>query len=1077
MLKKILPLIFILCFLGASAAASKIESEFYSPDVTNFIARNIALQSPRYSAYQQDNPAKPQRVIVQKSENGFMLEVEGKPFFINGMNWDYFPIGTNFNYSLWTQPDDLIKSALDAEMSLLKNMGVNTIRMYTGVPAKWIQYIYENFGIYTMLNHSFGRYGLTLKGNWTPNTDYANPLVRELLLEETKTMVTGYQNTPGLLLFLLGNENNYGLFWRGAETEDIPIVDRQSTKDAASMYRLFNDAVKEMKTISSSHPIAICNGDLLFLDIIAQECKDIDILGVNAYRGATFTDLYDRVHKEFGKPVLLAEFGTDAFDAKSNQEDQAFQAEILVSNWKDIYSNAAGMGKNGNSLGGFTFQFSDGWWKTGQTVDLDEHNTAASWSNGGYANDFQQGENNMNEEWFGICAKGQTNERGTYELYPRAAYYALQDAHKFNPYSETALATSSLFNDISIANAVLRARGDKAVLESKDKGKLYMSNLQANFNTYQTGGSLITTPETANPTNTTTYPSSQGFDHMQSFNVGVTARPAPNMKANIQFNVLGNVATNPIDEVFYENRGRPLTVQTPAGTAQLASNNRVQLYRADYSWDASDFKLTGFYRTGHYHWGYEGDFFGLYPEANYGPNIDLYNGNAPFGFEIEGKKAIKGLKLAFGPELWWGANPAVLLKYNRKLAGFDVTGMFHEDITQRSGLQSSFAVPVPKTRRATLSIEKKMEKLTFTVGGMWGGQPLNGRTFQLMQDNVVYVDKIQSSDNFGGKAKLTYSTGPIRWYGLASYMGLVANGGVDQTKTFTGWTLKDVGSGNMYNALTGFTYNVGKIQIAPNFLYQKPLAAPIPGTVAAPARPRNILDDPFSVRGNRETVGGELLLTFDPTPGTWMYEWDNDRMEDAKFAMSTGFVYRHLPTIQDAAIGILGNGRTTFVFPGSAPAQDLWEVNARMVSKINPEFGIIGNIYFGNGQANGDNTRTINRYGFDIRTIYKKMKLITIAKIDDWGPFDYHRDFNLTFPLQLIGDLSLEIGKPDWFMLPGTKIGLRTTYRTLDDYSNRYNPVETLNALGQFVPDPTAFGFPNGNEWEFRTYIQININN
>jgi hypothetical protein len=53
---------------------------------------------------------------------------------------------------------------------------------------------------------------------------------------------------------------------------------------------------------------------------------------------------------------------------------------------------------------------------------------------------------------------------------------------------------------------------------------------------------------------------------------------------------------------------------------------------------------------------------------------------------------------------------------------------------------------------------------------------------------------------------------------------------------------------------------------------------------------------PFAVRGNRETVAGELLLTYDPTPGTWMYDWDNDMTEDAKFAVSTGFVFRHLPT-------------------------------------------------------------------------------------------------------------------------------------------------------------------------------------
>lgn len=1020
--------------------------------------------------------AQSQTVAVKKVGDGYRLEVDGQPFFVNGMNWDYFPVGTNFNYSLWKQPDALIREALDAEMSLLRNMGVNTVRMYTGVPAKWIKYIYEKYGIYTMLNHSFGRYGLTIKGKWFPNTDYGNPLVKELLIKETTEMVQEYQNTPGLLLFLLGNENNYGLFWRGAETEDIPIQDRESTKDAVKLYKMFNEGVKAMKAVSTKHPIAICNGDLLFLEIIAEECPDVDIFGINVYRGPTFTDLYDRVKKEYGKPVLLTEFGTDAYNVVSNQEDQQYQAEILVSNWRQIYANAAGLGKNDNSLGGFTFQFSDGWWKTGQTVNLDEHDVAASWANGGYTNDFVDGQNNMNEEWFGICAKGLTNERGTYDLYPRAAYYALKDVHTFDPYKATGPEALNSLNNISIADAMLKARGDKAALESKDKGKLYLSDLQANFYTFYTGGSLITTPENADPTNTTTFPAAQGFDHMQSFNVGVTARPAPNMKANVQFNLLGNVAANPIDEVFYENRGRPIVVNTPNGPEQINSNNRVQLYQASYEWDAKDFKLTGFYRTGHGNWADEGDFFGLYPEANYGPNIDIYNGEAPFGFEIDGKRKLKGLTVAFGPELWWAANPAILVKYRRQIAKFDVTGIFHEDIVQRSGLESSFAVPVPKTRRASLSISRKFQKLGVTVGGLWGGQPLNGRTFQLIRDGDVFQDVIKSTDNFGGKIKLTYASGPIQWYGLASYMGLVANGSPDPTQIFSGWRLRDEGSGNMYNVLSGISFTFGKFRVAPNFLYQKPLEDPIPGNMNAPIRARNILDDPFAVRGNRETVAGELLFSFDPTPATWMHEWDNDRAEDAKFAFSTSFVYRHLPTIQDAAIGVLAD-RTLFAFNGSAPAQDLWEVNTRIVSKISPEFGLIANMFVGNGQANGDDERTINRYGIDVRTIYKKLKLMTMARFDDWGPFDYHRDFNLTFPVQLIADLSMEIGKPDWFLMPGTKLGIRATYRTLDQYSNRYSPVETINAAGQFVPDPTAIGFPNGNEWEIRTYVQINLSN
>ena len=146
------------------------------------------------------------------------------------------------------------------------------------------------------------------------------------------------------------------------------------------------------------------------------------------------------------------------------------------------------------------------------------------------------------------------------------------------------------------------------------------------------------------------------------------------------------------------------------------------------------------------------------------------------------------------------------------------------------------------------------------------------------------------------KLKLTYAGGRFNWYGQASAMGLVANGGVDQTLTFTGWKLKDSGSGNMTNILSGFTYAVGDFQLAPNFMWQRPLVDPMPNGVAAPGRLRDWINDPFAVRGgNRETTAFEMLFSYDPTPGTWMYEWNNDRAEDAGFAMNLGFVYRKAP--------------------------------------------------------------------------------------------------------------------------------------------------------------------------------------
>ena len=49
-----------------------------------------------FSSYSQDN-----KVVIANSNDGMKLVVNGKDFMINGMNWDYFPIGTNYSYLLW----------------------------------------------------------------------------------------------------------------------------------------------------------------------------------------------------------------------------------------------------------------------------------------------------------------------------------------------------------------------------------------------------------------------------------------------------------------------------------------------------------------------------------------------------------------------------------------------------------------------------------------------------------------------------------------------------------------------------------------------------------------------------------------------------------------------------------------------------------------------------------------------------------------------------------------------------------------------------------------------------------------
>jgi hypothetical protein len=1031
----------------------------------------------------QDQPRPVPDVRAVSEAEGQKLQVDGVDFMIFGMNWGHMPIGQNYLYSLWKQPDEIIEAALAREMPMLQDMGVNAIRHYVGIPPRWVQYIYERYGIYTMVNHPVGRYGFTVDGAWIPSIDYSDERTREVIKADVLAMVREFHGVPGMLMWLLGNENNYGLSWSSFEIEALPEGEREAAR-ARYLYSLFEEITQAIKEEDPGRLVAIANGDVQYIDIIAQECGSLDVFGTNVYRGISARDLFQVVKDKLGVPQMFTEFGADAWNAREMREDQVMQARYLIGQWQEIYEQSSGKGRVGNAVGGFTFQWSDGWWKFGQESRLDIHDTNASWPNGGYIEDFVEGENNMNEEWWGITAKGAPDYRGLYDVYPRAAYYALRRAYELDPYApETDLEKiRTHFGAINPATVALEARGDRATLQSESTSKVRVSGLRLEFETYSTGGRRTSTPEDTDPAEQ--IPAFKGFDKMQSFYADFEARPTENVIGTLSLNVLGEVPANPIDEIFYENRGRPLTVVTDTTNVpeltELEGTERVKVYQATVSWDDKWFQLDGFYRTGHLHWQYEGDFFGLYRDAYYGENIDIYNSVTPVGIEIGFKRQLEGLKLAFGPQLWWGANPAVFVKYNRRLGPFDATGIFHEDVAPQTEVTSTVAFPLVETRKFAFSVKASKGHMGLELGGMWSGSTKIGEKFDIIdEEEVEREDEVEVADTFGAKAKITYEKGLWHWYAQGAIMGLVADGGPTSIPTFTGWHLKDSGSGNQSNFITGLAVNSGDFQISPNFLYQKPMAGPIPDELG---RPRNVevnpvsgeRPDPFAVRANRETVAGELMLTYDPTPATWMWAWDNDVREDARFAASVGYVFRHLPTTMDAATGILEDGRTSFSFDGATPPRDLWEINARIVSRLRANVRIVAHIFGGTGEPRGNDPRKITRYGGDARMAWGSLALAGYAKFNDWGPYDYHRDGNNTFPVQLMGDLSHTLGAPKWFDYPQTRLGVRATYRSLDQYSPRYCPGKTSSCEGVLECDPELPG-PDGYEWEIRTYLHFAI--
>ncbi len=1016
-------------------------------------------------------------VRVVSDDSGRRLQVNGEDFLVFGMNWGYIPIGENYSFNLWNEPEDVIIAALENEMSLLADMGVNAIRVYVGIPPRWVNYIYERWGIYTVINHTCARYGFTLDGAWIPSVDYSDPRLREAVKAEVLGYVDMYADTEGILMWLLGNENNYGLSWASFEIEALPEGEQHAAR-ARYLYSLFGEITEAIQA-RDSRPVSMANGDIQYLELIAEECSTLDIFGTNVYRGISVRDLYERVEEEMGIPVMFTEFGADAFNARELREDQVSQARYLLGQWQEIYEQSAGKGRVGNAIGGLIFQWTDGWWKYGQDSRLSIHDTHASWPNGGYP-DYVEGENNMNEEWWGIAAKGPRDDRNLFPVYPRAAYYALRRAFLLDPYaSSTDLgAIARHFDTIDPVSAALEARGDTSARLAETANRLRLSGLRMEFETFSTGGVRTSTPE-VEVVGANQFPAFQGFDRTESVYATFEARPRESVTANFTVNVLGNVASNPIDEIFYENRGRKRTLQTPIGVVEEVDTERIKLYNASVSWEDRWFLLEGFYRTGHLHWGYEGDFFGLYRDAYYGENIDIYNGEAPIGIQVQGKKALRHWTVAAGPELWWGANPSVFLKYRRDIGRFDVTAIYSEDIDEQSAVTSSSAIPEQENRKATIQVATTYGNWALEAGGIWSGNTKVDNTFQIAEEDGaggyrILQDSVRDSDTFGAKVKLTYQKGRWNWYGQFAQMGLVADAGPTPTITFTNWRLKDSGSGNQVNVLSGLAVNLGDFQVSPNFLWQTPIEDPIPADVPEPGRPRNIIDDPFAVRANREMTAGELIISYDPTPETWMWAWDNDIREDAKLAASVGVVVRDMKTTQDAAIGILGDGRTTFAFPGAPPARNLWEAHSRIVSRVSSATRIAGSFFIGEAEPNGDDARLIERFGANCKLVTGPMAFEADAKFDDWGPYDYHRDFNLTFPVQLMGDISRTLGQARWRWLDvdQTRLGIRGTWRSLDEFSPRYCPAEVSGPDGSQVCDPFAPG-DNGSEWEIRTYLHV----
>jgi len=372
--------------------------------------------------------------LVQYANGNWQLLVNKEPYVIKGITYAPTKVGqspdkgtlanwmeedTNENglmdgpYDSWVDANRNNKQDKDekvvGDFQLMKEMGVNTLRIYhvPETPNKeLLRKMFKEYGIRVILGDFLGKYAIGSGASWSEGTDYENEEHRKNMLESVKKMVMEHKDEPYVLMWLLGNENNYG-------------VACNADKKPEAYFQFVDEAAQWIKSVDKKHPVAVNNGDTLFLDVFAKHSPNVDIFSSNVYRGDYgFGSFWEEVFKASGKPAFITEYGCPAYAKHlSIEEAEKEQAAYHKGNWLDIELNLAGNARGaGNALGGVAFEWMDEWWKNYEPYYHDKKSDAIGPFPGGY----------YFEEWFGLVGQGD-GQNSPFLRHLRKSYFVYKE--------------------------------------------------------------------------------------------------------------------------------------------------------------------------------------------------------------------------------------------------------------------------------------------------------------------------------------------------------------------------------------------------------------------------------------------------------------------------------------------------------------------------------------------------------------------------------------------------------------------------------------------------------------------------
>jgi len=351
----------------------------------------------------ESSHAGPSSVEVQ----GRQLLVNGEPFVVNAVA--YSPVAPCQGQIPWRDHPD----RYPVDFPLIAASGANAIRVYTPVLTTAMLDAAWAAGLHVIPTFQVDPLQLTCEAG------------RGFMHDRVREMVLKWKDHPAILMWLIGNEVNVHL-----PTDPAVSLCDDWYPQLDALAQTIHEAEGD-----SFHPVGTANADSISLsDICLPGCSDDaslpnhDFWAVHLYRGCSFGGAFSQYASktDCARPLIIGEFGADAWDSLMGAENETMQADCLESLLGEAEQALAVRAPDGVSSGQVLFEWSDEWWKAFPaeggdciTTDWCSHDTCKNWTNPAYSDPA------MNEEWWGIVsvdgAEGNPEARGLREATDRVA--------------------------------------------------------------------------------------------------------------------------------------------------------------------------------------------------------------------------------------------------------------------------------------------------------------------------------------------------------------------------------------------------------------------------------------------------------------------------------------------------------------------------------------------------------------------------------------------------------------------------------------------------------------------------------